>query len=130
MECYISFFEFIVEGIDLVVKSCGSDFSSFIEEVDGEQTSLSTLIMPLFDLGLISHANSDRPSTINHTSRLDILVLIWRETFNRVHGDISTDISNTRKWGNTEKVELVGPAAVEVRVAVVAVLVHTYLCRP
>jgi hypothetical protein len=93
---YVSFFEFVVEGVDLVVESCGADFPGFIKEIDGEQTALSTLIMPLFDFGFISHANSDRPSIVSQKSYLGVLVLIWGESFNRVHSDVSTDISNAR----------------------------------
>lgn len=82
----------------MVVESCGADFSGFIKEIDSEQTALSTLIMPFFDFGFISHANSDRPSTVSHKSHLGVLVLIRGESFNRVHSDVSTDISNARYW--------------------------------
>ena len=93
---YVSFFEFVVEGVDLVVESCGADFSGFIKEIDGEQTALPTLIMPFFDFGFISHANSDRPSIVSQNSHMGVLVLIRGESFNRVHSDVSTDISNGR----------------------------------
>lgn len=114
----------------MVVESCSADFPGFIKEIDGEQTALPTLIMPLFDFGFISHANSDRPSIVSHKSHLGILILIRGEPFNRVDSDVSTDISNARKRGNTEKVGPVALAVVGVvGVLVVAVLVHTYSTR-
>ena len=77
----------------MVVESCGTDFSGFIKEIDGEQTALPTLIMPFFDFGFVSHANSDRPSTVSQKSHLVVLVLVRGESFNRVHSDVSTNIS-------------------------------------
>lgn len=61
----MSFFEFIIEGVDLIVESGGADFTSFIEKVDCEETTLTTLIMPLFDIGFIGDAYSDCPSIVN-----------------------------------------------------------------
>jgi len=94
---YISFLEFVVERINLIVESGGANFTSFIDEMDGEQTSLTALIMPFFNIRLVSHANSDRPSTVSDESQAGLLILIRRKAFNRIYGDISTDISNARK---------------------------------
>ena len=66
---YFSLLEFVVESIDLVIKTCCADFAGFIDEVDGEESALTTLIMPLFDIGFISYANLDGPSSINHRFR-------------------------------------------------------------
>src|SRR5436305_11875732 len=100
---YISFFEFIVERVYLIVESSCSNFASFIEKVNCEQTTLTTLIMPFFYIGFISNTNSNSPSTyMSHEPKekeeVAELVLIWRKSLNRINGNISTKnlISNVK----------------------------------
>jgi hypothetical protein len=64
---YISLFEFIIKGIDLIIETSGTNFTCFIEKVNCEKTALTTLIMPFFNVGFIRDANTNRPSTINST---------------------------------------------------------------
>ena len=63
----MSFLEFIVKGIDLIVESGSTDFTSFVEKMDGEETTLTTLIMPFFDIGFIGDAYSDCPSIVSQS---------------------------------------------------------------
>ena len=64
---YMPFLEFIVKGIDLIVESGSTDFTSFVEKMDGEETTLTTLIMPFFDIGFIGDAYSDCPSIVSQS---------------------------------------------------------------
>ena len=62
---YVALFEFVVEGVHFVVESGCTDFPGFIDEMDGEKTALTTLIVPFFNFGFIRHANSDSPPMVN-----------------------------------------------------------------
>lgn len=62
---YVALFEFVVECVHFVVESSCSDLPGFIDEMNGEKTALTTLIVPFFNFGSIRHANSDSPPIVN-----------------------------------------------------------------
>jgi hypothetical protein len=91
MVLYLALLEFIVKGIDLVVEPRCADLAGFIEEVDGEKTALAALIMPLLDIRFISHADLNGPSSISYVYWYGrLLVLVGREAFDGVDGDVAT----------------------------------------
>lgn len=47
---YIALFKQIEECVDLVVEASGANLTCFVDEVDGEKTALTTLIVPFFDI--------------------------------------------------------------------------------
>ena len=53
----------------MIVEAGGADFTCFIEEVDGEKTALTTLIVPFFDFGFMYDAHSDSPSSVSYSEK-------------------------------------------------------------